>query len=295
MAAGMGSRYGGLKQIDPMGPGGEPVMAYSIYDAIRAGFEKVVFIIRRDFEGSFRDAIVSKWENHIEVDCAFQALEDLPSGFPVPEGREKPWGTAHAMLAAEGSVEGPFAILNADDFYGADAFTRMADFLNGLPWGEGPVASAMVGYQLRRTLSEHGSVARGLCQCDEQGNLTSVDERTKLFQAGEGAEDRTDEEVRMLSGDELVSMNFWGFSPSIFPFARERFSEFLKKRGGEPKSEFYIPQVVDELIRSDRGFCRVLETSSQWFGVTYREDKPAVQESIRALIEAGVYPDSLVK
>lgn len=291
----MGSRYGGLKQIDPMGPGGEPVMAYSLYDAIRAGFEKVVFIIRRDFEGAFRDAIVSKWENHIEVDCAFQALEDLPSGFSVPEGREKPWGTAHAMLAAESRVEGPFAILNADDFYGADAFSRMADFLNGLHGGEGPIASAMVGYQLRRTLSKHGSVARGLCQCDAHGNLTSVDERTKLFQAGEGAEDRTDEEVRMLSGDELVSMNFWGFSPSIFPFARERFSEFLKNRGEEPKSEFYIPQVVDDLIRSDRGFCRVLETSSQWFGVTYREDKPAVQESIRALIDAGVYPDSLVK
>jgi hypothetical protein len=294
MAAGMGSRYGGLKQIDPMGPQGEPVMAYSIYDAIRAGFDKIVFIIRRDFEEAFREAIVSKWEDKVEIACAFQSLDDLPDGFVVPEGREKPWGTAHALLAAEPVVDGAFAILNADDFYGAEAYQVMADFLRAQGMkNEGPVASAMVGYHLNKTLSDHGSVARGVCESDADGNLESVIELTKIVRTEAGAENREEGSLRSLSGEELVSMNFWGFAPGIFPFTREAFIEFLKTQGQEMKSEYYIPTVVDGLISSGRGFCRVLETDSEWFGVTYREDKPLVQESIRKLISDGTYPESL--
>ncbi len=294
MAAGMGSRYGGLKQIDPMGPNGEPVMAYSIYDAIRAGFDKIVFIIRRDFEEAFREVIVSKWENQVEIKCAFQSLDDLPDGFQVPEGREKPWGTAHAMLAVESVVDEPFAILNADDFYGAEAYRVMADFLNAEDLKkEKPVAAAMVGYHLNKTLSDHGSVARGVCQSDAEGNLQSVVELTKIVKTEAGASNVEEGQERTLTGEELVSMNFWGFAPGVFPVVRGYFCDFLRQSGKEMKSEFYIPTAVDQMIRSGTGYCRVLETSSDWFGVTYREDKPLVQESIRQLIESGRYPDRL--
>lgn len=269
-------------------------MAYSIYDAIRAGFDKIVFIIRRDFEEAFREAIVSKWEAKVEIECAFQSIEDLPSGFQVPEGREKPWGTAHAMLASESCVEGPFAILNADDFYGAEAYRVMADFLNkdGLA-DDAQVASAMVGYHLNKTLSDHGSVARGVCQSDAEGKLQSVVELTKIIKTEGGAKNIEEGQERPLTGEELVSMNFWGFAPGIFPVLRGYFCDFLRQSGMEMKSEFYIPTAVDQMIRSGTGFCRVLETSGHWFGVTYQEDKPLVQQSIRQLIERGDYPSSL--
>lgn len=294
LAAGMGSRYGGLKQLDAMGPSGEVVLDYSVYDAIRAGFGKVVFVIRRDFEELFRTQIGAKFEGRIAVEYAFQDLHDLPSGFSVPEGRTKPWGTAHALLAAAEVVREPFLMINADDFYGQDAYKKIAADLTQPRAADGKSHWSMVGFYLKNTLSEHGSVSRGVCKRDACGMLTSVTEMTKIFKHGAGAENREVEGAYVpLTGDEVVSMNFFGFTPDIFGHLRNAFVSFLEKRGSELKSECYVPAEVDALIHLGKAEVRVLETTDKWFGVTYPEDKAEVVASIRALIAAGEYPESL--
>ena len=276
LAAGMGSRYGGLKQVDPVGPSGEAILDYSVFDAHRAGFGKVVFIIRKDIEEVFRRQIGAKYEGLLPVDYAFQDIHDLPAPYAVPEGRTKPWGTAHAIRAARHAVHEPFAAINADDFYGRDAFARM------------------VGYKLDLTLSDHGSVARGICQVTPEGKLAGVTEMTKLVRTPEGAENREDPAAPVkLTGAERVSMNLWGFTPALFDMLEERFPAWLARRGAEEKSEWYIPFVVDEMIHEGAASVEVLPTESAWFGVTYREDKPFVTNAIRALVDAGEYPVSL--
>jgi UTP-glucose-1-phosphate uridylyltransferase len=293
LAAGMGSRYGGLKQLDAMGPSGEVVLDYSVFDAIRAGFGKVVFVIRRDFEEQFRTQIGSKFGDRIEVDYAFQDITDLPAGFSLPEGRTKPWGTAHAVLAAEKVVHEPFLMINADDFYGRDAFAKIAADLTTPRPDDGKSHYSMVGYYLRNTLSDHGSVARGVCTRDASGRLSSVTEMTKIFKTASGAENRETDPALPLTGSEVVSMNFFGFTPDIFPHLRAAFTEFLKVNGTDLKAECYVPKEVDALIQSGKADVTVLESNDSWFGVTYPEDKADVVASIQALVAAGAYPQSL--
>lgn len=293
LAAGMGSRYGGLKQLDPMGPHGETVLDYSVFDALRAGFGKVVFVIRKDFEEDFRSKVGSRFDKHIPVEYAFQSLTDLPEGFTVPEGRVKPWGTTHAVLAAEQQVKEPFAMINADDFYGQDAFAQLAKNLPTLQPKEGRMQYSLVGFQLKNTLSDHGSVARGVCTSKE-GKLTSVTEMTKIVKTPSGARNEEDAANPIeLTGNELVSMNFWGFTPEVFPQLKEAFVNFLKKEGGSAKSECYVPKEVDLFIKNGTADVAVLETSSSWFGVTYPEDKEVVVASIKKLTDAGEYPAPL--
>jgi hypothetical protein len=295
LAAGMGSRYGGLKQIDPMGPNGETVLDYSVFDAIRAGFGKVVFVIRRDFEDLFKEKVGAKFAGKIPVEYAFQDLHDLPAGFSVPEGRTKPWGTTHAMLAAEAVIQEPCVMINADDFYGQDAFRVIAQHLQTTAAvAGGKHQFCMVGFRLNNTLSEHGSVARGVCTVNAEGMLSSVTEMTKIFKTDAGAENReADKVTQPLTGEEPVSMNFWGFTPAMFAELRQAFLEFLQARGTELTSECYVPFVVDALIKSGKADVKVLPTSSKWFGVTYPEDKATVVASIGALSAAGDYPSPL--
>lgn len=290
----MGSRYGGLKQMDPMGPNGETVLDYSVYDAIRAGFGRVVFIIREDFAEAFQQGVGSRFAGRIEVDYVFQRLDDLPAGFSVPEGRAKPWGTAHAVRAARNVVDGPFAVINADDFYGHDAYLRAAAFFASQPAGSSHVC-AMIGYPLENTLSDHGHVNRGICQIDPQGFLTNVEEYLNIEREGDGQVrgNALDGTRRAVAAGSLVSMNFWAFGPAFLPQLEEAFSRFLAESGQQMKSECYIPTIVDHLIHAGHAQCRVLETTSPWFGVTYPEDKPYVVESIRQLITAGEYPAQL--
>jgi len=292
LAAGMGSRYGGLKQIDPMGPSGETILDYSVFDALRAGFGKVVFIIRPDFEQDFRERIAAKFAGQIEVGFAFQTLDRLPAGFAVPAGREKPWGTTHAILCAKDAVHTPFAVINADDFYGRESYATLGQYLAGLQNSD--LTYAMVGFTLKHTLSEHGTVARGVCQADGQGLLTDIQELTKIAKTATGAENRAEDGVvTPLNGEEPVSMNMWGFTPSIFPQLEKDFSAFLQAKGQELKSESYIPMTVGNLVKSRQATCRILRTSAAWFGVTYREDKAMVQASILAQVRQGNYPTSL--
>jgi NDP-sugar pyrophosphorylase family protein len=292
LAAGLGSRYGGLKQLDPVGPDGATIMEYSIYDAARAGFGKVVFVIRRSFAEAFRRDIGARAERRLAVDYAFQELDDVPSWFSRPPEREKPWGTGHAVLAARSLVHEPFASINADDFYGRDGFEQMARYLGAARDGE-RLDCAMVGYVLRSTLSDHGSVARGICQLDADSRLRTVVEHLKIERDGNAAVDRGADGDRRLTGDELVSMNFWGFSPALFGALEEGFERFLRREGARPKSEYLLPSVVDDLIRARKIDVKVLPTTSSWFGVTYPDDKPRVMESVRALIASGAYPASL--
>jgi NDP-sugar pyrophosphorylase family protein len=290
LAAGMGSRYGGLKQLDEVGPNGEAIIDYSLFDAIRAGFGKVVFIIRHDFEEAFKARFDQKLKGKIEVEYVFQDLTDLPAGFSVPEGREKPWGTAHAIRSARNVVDTPFAAINADDFYGAEAYTTVARFLTG------DVAAgqyAMVGYRMDKTLSENGSVSRGLCVANTEGNLVDIDELTKITSESDGIFYYRDEKRIPLKGDEIVSMNFWGFHPSLFTHLEDGFEKFLEEKGQELKSEFFIPMFVDELIKSEKTKVKILTSDASWFGVTYQEDKPVVKERIQLLIGEGIYPSSL--
>ena len=293
LAAGMGSRYGGLKQMDPVGPAGEIVLDYSIYDALRAGFGRAVFVIRRDIEAPFRDIVGAKWEKRIPCAYAFQDLNDVPAGFAVPAERAKPWGTAHAIRAGRHEIGGPFAAINADDFYGAASFRTLAAHLMS---EKNPAGHCMVAFRLGQTLSEHGSVSRGVCLCGADRLLTGIRERTKITRHADGTLwDEPDGGPAMtLTGNEPVSMNCWGFMPSVFTELDAAFEQFLRGEGGRsPKKEFTIPSVVDGLIRSGRGSVKVLDTTSQWFGVTYREDKATVQASIRALVAAGEYPPAL--
>jgi len=294
LAAGMGSRYGGLKQMDPMGPNGETVLDYSVYDAIRAGFGRVVFIIREDFAEAFKQGVGARFADRIQVDYVFQKLDDLPSGFSVPEGRAKPWGTSHAVRAARHVVKEHFAVINADDFYGHDAYLRAAAFFNGLPAGALD-AMAMVGYPLENTLSDHGHVNRGICKIDPNGLLTNVEEYLNIEREADNVVrgNALDGIRRAVPDGSLVSMNFWAFSPAFFTQLEEAFTRFLGESGTQMKSECYIPTVVDQLIHGGYAQCPVLRTTSQWFGVTYPEDKPVVVESIRKLIAAGEYPEKL--
>ena len=297
LAAGMGSRYGGLKQVDPVGPSGEAILDYSVYDAVRAGFNKVVFVIRHDFEEEFKAKVGSKYEGLLEVDYAYQAIDDLPEPYKVPEGRTKPWGTAHATRAARNAVTGPFAVINADDFYGRDAFEKLAKFLETAQETQqtGKLNFAMVGYRLDLTLSENGSVARGICDVADDGSLRGVTEMTKLVKAGDTAENREDEANPVkVPLDARVSMNLWGFTKELFTELEARFPEWLAANGTKEKSEWYIPFVVDELIKEGKATCKVLPTESSWFGVTYREDKPHVTAAIQALVDAGEYPANLL-
>jgi NDP-sugar pyrophosphorylase family protein len=290
LAAGMGSRYGGLKQVDPVGPSGEAILDYSVFDAIRGGFGKVVFIIRKDFEAEFKEKVGSKYEGMIPVDYCFQDINDLPEPYKVPEGRTKPWGTAHATRAARIAVKEPFAVINADDFYGRDAFAKLGSFLSAAQ----PMHLAMVGYRLDLTLSENGSVARGICKVSADGELEGVTEMTKLVRAGDVAENREDESAPVkVPLDARVSMNLWGFTPELFDELERRFPLWLAENGAKEKSEWYIPFVVDELIKEGKADCKVLPTESSWFGVTYREDKPFVMAEIKKLVDAGEYPAAL--
>jgi len=289
MAAGMGSRYGGLKQIDPVGPSGETLMDYSIFDAMRAGFGKVVYVIRKDIEAPFKEIIGAKFEQRIPVDYVYQELDKIPQGFNVPEGRTKPWGTTQAVLMAEDTIREPFAVINADDFYGEQGYQVLAKHLTS-----GSPDYAMVGFVLRNTLSEFGSVARGVSQADENGYLQSVVELTKVERDGNGAKNTNpDGKVTQLTGKELVSMNMWGFQPSIFPLLRERFHAFLERSGNDLKSEHFVPTAVNELVSSGQARVKVLSTNDAWFGVTYREDRPRVVDSVAALIKKGKYPEKL--
>lgn len=293
LAAGMGSRYGGLKQLDPMGPYGETVLDYSVFDALRGGFGKVVFVIRRDFEDEFKTKVGSKFDQRVPVEYAFQSLDDLPEGYSVPDGRVKPWGTTHAVLAAESLIHEPFAMINADDFYGADAFAKLAANLITLAPKNGKPQYSMVGFKLSNTLSEHGSVSRGVCTSAD-GKLTTVTEMTKIFKTDTGARNDDDPKNPVhLTGNELVSMNFWGFTTDLFPQLRTAFEDFLKLHGNDPKSESYVPKVVDALIKSNQADVEVLETTSTWFGITYPEDKNFVVNSIKALSDSGAYPSPL--
>ena len=294
LAAGMGSRYGGLKQVDPVGPSGEAILDYSVFDAHRAGFGKVVFIIRKDFEAEFKEKVGSKYEGILPVEYCYQDINDLPAPFTVPAERAKPWGTAHAIRAARDVVKEPFAAINADDFYGRDAFAKLAAFLQQPSAADGKLHFAMVGYKLDLTLSDNGSVARGICKV-EGGKLASVTEMTKLVRVPGGAENREDEANPVkLTGEERVSMNLWSFTPELFAALEARFPAWLEKNGSAAKSEWYIPFVVDELIQEGKVDVEVLPTDSNWFGVTYREDKPFVTAEIGKLVAAGEYPQSLL-
>lgn len=289
LAAGMGSRYGGLKQIDPVGPQGETIIDYSIFDALRAGFGKLVFVIRKDLEAQFREVVGARFEPRLPVEYVFQELARLPAGFGVPPGRTKPWGTTQAILMAEPVIQEPFAAINADDFYGADSFQVLARQLQS----GGPDYS-MVGFILRNTLSDFGSVARGVCEVDAAQYLQSIIELTRVERDGAGAKSiAPDGTVTRYTGDEPVSMNMWGFTPTIFPHLQREFTEFLKVSGATEKAECYIPMTVGQLIRRGQARCRVLRSTASWFGVTYREDRPRVVADIRKLIEQGVYPEKL--
>ncbi|MCB0192385.1 MAG: nucleotidyltransferase [Anaerolineae bacterium] len=292
LAAGMGSRYGGLKQLDGVGPNNEPILEYSVYDAVRAGFGKLVFVIRPDFADAFKTMVDRTFGGTIPVEYVYQELDMLPDGYTVPPQRQKPWGTGHAILCTEPVVNEPFSAINADDFYGANAFQLLGDFLSQAE--EPDLAQyAMVGYVLRNTLSKFGSVSRGLCQI-ENNILQNVVELTKIEPEGDSATYVDASGLSQpLTGNEIVSMNMWGFRPSIFGYLRRLFTTFLDEKGHEPKSEFYIPTVVDTLIAQKQAQVTVLPNRDTWFGVTYREDKPYVQEGIQNLIAADRYPQQL--
>ncbi len=296
LAAGMGSRYGGLKQLDTLGPQGQSIMDYSIYDAIEAGFGRIVWVIRHDFEDLFRKQILAKYEGHIPCDLCFQSLDSLPEGFSVPEGRTKPWGTNHAVLMGKGVIKEPFAVLNCDDFYDRDAFHVMCNFLSALPEGS-KGKYAMVGFRVDNTLSESGTVSRGICVNDEKTHhLSSVVERTKI-ERHDGVVQYLDDNGEWVSIPDTtpVSMNFWGFTPDYFDHSEAYFRQFLSdpKNMENPKSEFFIPLMVDHLIKTGQATCEVLDTTSKWFGVTYPEDRPEVVEKLAKLHAAGQYPDHL--
>ena len=293
MAAGMGNRYGGLKQIDPIGPNGEIIIDYAIYDAVRAGFGKLVFVIRHCFEEAFREKIGSKFDGIAETAYAYQELGAAVGGFAVPPDRQKPWGTGHAILITKDVIDEPFAVINADDYYGPNSFKLMSQYLSGTQQRESG-DHAMVGYVLRNTLSEYGHVSRGVCECDGEMLLKKVTECTKIEKTGKTAR-YIDEEAneQILSGDEVVSMNLWGFGPLIFKHLERQFGEFLAEHGGDNKTEFCIPSAVDELIHKGQGRVRVLPTPDSWFGVTYRQDKETAVAKINELIKKGVYPERL--
>ena len=292
LAAGMGSRYGGLKQLDGLGPNGETIMDYSVFDAIRAGFGKIVFVIRKDFEDDFRRVVLKKYEGKVPCEVCFQSIDKVPVGCTYNSERSKPWGTNHAVLMAKDIIHEPFAVINADDFYGKESFEVLAQFLCGLEGKKN--AYCMAGYRVGNTLSENGSVSRGVCKTDANGFLTDVVERTSIERI-DGQIVFKDENGALVALEENtpVSMNMWGFTPEYFTYSEEAFKAFLKAHGEELKAEFYIPTVVNDLIVAGKATCKVLDTPAKWFGVTYAQDRQGVVDKIHALIEAGVYPNKL--
>ncbi|MBJ7259425.1 MAG: NTP transferase domain-containing protein [Chthoniobacterales bacterium] len=287
LAAGMGSRYGGLKQLDAVGPNGETLLDYSVHDAIRAGFARVVFLIRRDIEAEFRAKVGSRYGGKIPVGYAFQELDDLPEGFRAPAGRTKPWGTAHAVWCARSELDSPFVAINADDFYGAGTFRVMAGYLRGVDADAEPAEFGMAAFRLGRTLSEHGAVARGICDVSPDGLLRGIEELTDITRGGDGSIAAAG---RVLPADTPVSMNFWAFTPQVFPLLREELKVFLAAAGESEKAECYLPTAVASIIASGHARVRMLETESDWFGVTYRDDRESVVRSIAALVARGEYP-----
>lgn len=291
----MGSRYGGLKQLDGLGPHGETIMDYSIYDAIQAGFGKIVFVIRKDFEEQFREKVLSKYEGHIPAELVFQGIDALPEGFTVPEGREKPWGTNHAVLMAKGVINEPFCVINCDDFYNRDCFKVIGKYLADLPEGA-KNDYAMVGFRVGNTLSENGTVSRGVCSTNKEGNLTTVVERTKI-ERRDGKVQYLDDNGSWVTVDDNtpVSMNVWGFTPDYLDYSEEYFKEFLSdpRNMENKKSEYFIPMMVNKLITDGTATVKVLDTTSTWFGVTYPEDREGVVERIKRLVDEGVYPSRL--
>ena len=295
LAAGMGSRYGGLKQLDGLGPNGETIMDYSIYDAIKAGFGKIVFVIRKDFEKEFREKVLSKYEGHIPAEVCYQSLDALPEGFTVPEGREKPWGTNHAVMMAKDLIHEPFCVINCDDFYNRDSFMVIGKFLADLP-DNSTNTYAMVGFRVGNTLSENGTVARGVCSKDANDLLTTVVERTEIMRVN-GKVSYKDEngEWVAIEDNTPVSMNMWGFTPDYFAHSDAYFKQFLSdpKNQANPKAEFFIPLMVNELVNNGTSTVKVLDTTSKWFGVTYSADRQATVDRIQALVNEGVYPNKL--
>lgn len=290
LAAGMGSRYGGIKQMDSFGPSGETIIDYSIYDAIQSGFGKIVFVIRKDFAENFKNIFEAKLKGKIETAYVMQEMDSYTEGYKPAVERTKPWGTAHAVLCAKDKIKEPFAVINADDFYGRDAFEKAADFLNKEVSAD---TWCIIGYELSKTLSENGTVSRGVCQADSNGNLVGIAERVKIYPEGNKIVYEENETKTELPSDTPVSMNFWGFPPDAFGYIQQLFQKFLRDNGDKPKAEFFIPIVGDAFINEKNGKIKVIPTSSQWFGVTYKEDAPTVKKSIEDLVASGVYPKKL--
>jgi len=290
LAAGMGSRYGGIKQMDSFGPNGETIIDYSIHDAIASGFGKVVFIIRESFATEFKDLFEPKLKGKIQTEYVNQEMSSFTEGFQLPAERTKPWGTAHAVLCAKEVIHEPFAVINADDFYGRDAFDKAVKFLTE---EVSPKKYCIIGYELSKTISENGTVSRGVCEVDIEGNLTHINERTKIFPEN-GKIYYTESGINVpLPADTVVSMNFWGFDPNVFEYIQKLFIRFLRENGGNPKAEFFIPIIGDAFIADGKGEIKVIPTSAQWFGVTYKEDAPHVKEEIHKLIAEGTYSEQL--
>ena len=295
MAAGIGSRYGGLKQIDPVGPNGEIILDYSVYDALKAGFGRVVFVIKKEIERVFRERVGKTIDNQCETAYVFQRLDDVPEGFAVPPDRQKPWGTAHATLTARHVVDTPFAVINADDFYGQSSYRILGDYLRGAQDGGGVYDYCMMGFVLRNTLTEHGHVARGVCRMDGDGFLVGIRELTQIEKSGNDARYTEDGKTwAELPGEGVVSMNMWGFTPSLFSELETRFLPFLRENESNIlRAEYFLPEAVGKLVAEGRAAVKVLPTEEQWFGVTYRQDKPRVKRAILDLVGRGVYPDNL--
>jgi len=294
MAAGMGRRYGGLKQIEPIGPNGEIALDYAVYDALRAGFGKVVFVVRREHRDLFREQIGKRIEAHVETDYVYQELDNLPQGFAPPAGREKPWGTGHAVLYCADAVGGPFGVVNADDFYGPGSYVALAKYLSGVSEArKPPLQFCMVAFMLQNTLSPHGAVARGVCETDADGFLENIRERTRIRADGDAIVDESDGAAEMLNPRALVSMNMWGFTPAVFSRLRDAFVGFLQEKGSDPKAEFYLPESVGAMVAEGVARVAVLPSAEQWFGMTYRDDRVHVEQRICGLLEAGVYPEKL--
>ncbi len=295
MAAGIGRRYGGLKQIDPVGPRGEIIIDYSIYDALNAGFGKVVFVIKKDIEEAFRERVGKTIEKQCETTYVFQQVEDVPEGFEVPPDRQKPWGTGHATLSCRSVVHSPFAVINSDDFYGRSSYQTLCNYLKNAQDRDGVYDYCMVGYVLENTLTEHGHVARGVCTVSQDGYLAEVHERTRIEKFGEVAKYTEDSEnwIEMPKGS-VVSMNMWGFTLSLFSELEVRFPQFLQKNSDNiQKAEYFLPDVVGDLLKEKKATVKVLATNERWFGITYQQDKPRVKQAIRDLIRRGVYPENL--
>ncbi len=292
LAAGMGSRYGGLKQLDQVGPGGETIIDYSVYDAIEAGFNKVVFIIRKEIEKEMNDLLFTKYSKKIKIEYVFQKLDNVPEGIDIPKDRVKPWGTGHAVLMAQKIIHEPFVVINADDFYGKGAFRLVADYIrsqqNNLSG-----KYCMAGYLLKNTLSKNGTVSRGVCQVNEKNELIDITERTKIGWEDHKIVANSDNGKIFFHGNEYVSMNFWGFTPDVFPELESEFRKFIRNNYDNPKAEYYIPSIVSHQIEANNATVKVIPAHSQWFGVTYKEDKPVVIEKIKELTKAGEYPQKL--